>query len=153
MSNPLVDTAFSTAADVFKQVLSSMQGKWIRRTIVATEVVQVLRTTPRRRAAPDVALKLHDALTLAHSLIEQPEDLDKKLKDLNNMLEDIAPAIALAKKELEVVEGHVQNAQETTKPEDKEAHLKVALSAIRDPALAAAEAALIRHLNELHERD
>ena len=40
MPAPLAATAITTGAEVLKQVISSMKGKWVRRTAAATAVVQ-----------------------------------------------------------------------------------------------------------------
>ena len=138
---------------MLKQVISSMKGKWVRRTAAATAVVQALRTTPRPGAAPDVAVKLHDALEAVQFLIEQPDSPEGHKKKLSEALQGALDAIRLTAQDLKVVRELIEKTRDASDPKNQAARLRVALAAVGDPALVAAEAALIRHLDKLHENE
>ena len=156
VADPLSVTAVTTGAEALKHILTHLKGRWIRRATALTTLVKVLRETPRSGASYTLALDLNDALAATHALREAGEDENAKAgakKAQEDALAHAKEAAKAAEGALKVTSKAIESAQGAAGPDntgDAETYLKIALAAAEDPALAAAEKALIRHLDALH---
>ena len=85
-------------------------------------------------------------------LIEQPDSPEGHEK-LSEALQGALDAIRLTAQDLKAVRELIEKTRDASDPKNQAARLRVALAAVGDPALVAAEAALIRHLDKLHENE
>ena len=154
MADPLSVTAVTTGAEALKHILTHLRGRWIRRATALTTLVKVLRETPRSGASHTLALNLTDALAATQALKAAEEDAKKDAEKKQAQALDAALKAAKAAGDAAAVTSKaIESAQGTAGPGntgDAETYLKIALAAAEDPALAAAEKALIRHLDALH---
>ena len=157
MADPLSAAAVTAGAEALGHMLSNLKGKWIRRAAALTTIVETLRKTPRSGTSHVLSLKLADALAATKALGESGDANEDAKNKLKAAVEDAIEATNDAQSASEVTSKAVvaaQNAANQGALTTVETYLKIALSAAaEDPALTAAEAALIRHLEKLHTGD
>ena len=131
----------AAGAAALGHLLGHVKGRWIRRTAALAAVVETLRNTPRPGLPPAVGVKLGAALRIVRESPDDSSAQDAAMQDVLNALDDV---------NLEEIRTATQRAQAESSPKDRETHLMVALQAVGDPVLAAAEDALLRHIQKLH---